>query len=71
MNDAVFPDIDAEKGQQALRQGIEGFNPSALKKTETHEKNVLPTKESKCISMISKPFPNILLKTIKSFCFEM
>lgn len=46
MNDAVVPDIDAEKGQQALRQGIEGFNPSALKKTETHEKNVLPTKES-------------------------
>lgn len=41
-----FADIDNEKGQQALRQGIEGFNPSALKKAETAEKNTLPTKES-------------------------
>ena len=40
-----FSDIAAEKGQQALRAGIEGFDSSALKKTETNEKNPLPTKE--------------------------
>ena len=45
MNDSDFADIDAEKGQQALRDGIEKFDPSGLKKTETTEKNVLPTKE--------------------------
>ena len=38
-------DIEKEKGQQALFQGIEGFNQSNLKKTETQEKNPLPTKE--------------------------
>jgi len=38
-------DIDAEKGQQALRKGIEGFDAAGLKKTETQEKNPLPTKE--------------------------
>lgn len=48
INENFVPDIDAEKGQQALCQGIEGFDTSALKKTETQEKNVLPTKESKC-----------------------
>merc|ERR1712212_1132993 len=32
-------DIAAEKGQQALRAGIEGFDAAALKKTETCEKN--------------------------------
>ena len=42
-----FADIAAEKGQQALRAGIEGFDSSALKKTDTVEKNPLPTKEGK------------------------
>lgn len=42
-----FPDIETEKEHQALRQGIEGFDHSALKKAETTEKNTLPTKESK------------------------
>ncbi|XP_047736974.1 thymosin beta isoform X2 [Hyalella azteca] len=38
-------DIAAEKDQQALLSGIERFDASALKKTETLEKNPLPTKE--------------------------
>ena len=46
-----FTDIDAEKGQQALRAGIENFNTEKLKKTETLEKNPLPTKEGKPISI--------------------
>lgn len=41
-----FSDIETEKGQQALRQGIEGFDHAALKKAQTTEKNTLPTKES-------------------------
>lgn len=40
-----FSDIVAEKDHQALRQGIEGFDAAVLKKTQTQEKNPLPTKE--------------------------
>ncbi|GFV78157.1 tigger transposable element-derived protein 1 [Trichonephila clavipes] len=37
--------IEQEKGSKAILQGIESFDPSKLKPTETQEKNPLPTKE--------------------------
>lgn len=37
--------IAQEKGQQQLLQGIESFDATKLKPTETQEKNPLPTKE--------------------------
>lgn len=40
-------DVAAEKTQKSLFAGIEGFNPSNLKHTETQEKNPLPDKEGK------------------------
>lgn len=41
----VFTDVAAEKTEKALIAGIEHFDPSKLKHTETHEKNPLPDKE--------------------------
>ena len=38
--------IALEKGQQQLCQGIESFDASKLKPTETLEKNPLPTAET-------------------------
>lgn len=35
-------DVAAEKTQQTLMSGIETFDPSSLKHTETQEKNLLP-----------------------------
>ena len=48
----MYADIAAEKGQQAHRAGIEGFDSAGLKKTETLEKNPLPTKESEYCNAI-------------------
>jgi len=45
----VLPDnevIQTEKVQQNLLEGIESFDASKLKHTETQEKNPLPTKEA-------------------------
>lgn len=41
--------IEAEKGQQKFIAGIENFDTSKLKHTETQEKNPLPTKEGETI----------------------
>uniref|UniRef100_A0A1W7R9F0 Thymosin beta-4 n=1 Tax=Hadrurus spadix TaxID=141984 RepID=A0A1W7R9F0_9SCOR len=38
-------EIEQEKGQKKLLQGIEDFDPTKLKHTQTQEKNPLPTKE--------------------------
>jgi hypothetical protein len=38
-------DVAAEKTQQAILKGVEGFNQNNLKPTETQEKIVLPDKE--------------------------
>lgn len=38
-------DVAAEKTQQTLMSGIEKFDPSSLKHTETQEKNLLPDKD--------------------------
>lgn len=38
-------DVAAEKTEKALIAGIEHFDPSKLKHTETQEKNPLPDKE--------------------------
>lgn len=35
-------DVAQEKQHNALLQGVEQFQPSSLKKTETVEKNLLP-----------------------------
>jgi len=40
-------DVAAEKTQQAILKGVEGFNQNNLKHTETQEKIVLPDKEGK------------------------
>lgn len=40
-----FTDVAAEKTEKALIAGIEHFDPSKLKHTETQEKNPLPDKE--------------------------
>ena len=40
-------DVAAEKNQQTLIAGIEHFDPSRLKHTETHEKNPLPDQDGK------------------------
>lgn len=42
---SLFAAIEAEKGQQQFRAGIENFDTSKLKPTVTEEKNPLPTKE--------------------------
>lgn len=38
-------DVAAEKTKNSLVAGIESFNPSKLKHTETQEKNQLPDKQ--------------------------
>ena len=38
-------DVEAEKTQQTLIAGIEAFDATRLKHTETQEKNPLPDKE--------------------------
>lgn len=38
-------EIEQEKGQKKLLQGIEGFDTAKLKHTQTQEKNILPSKE--------------------------
>lgn len=40
-------DVAAEKTEKALIAGIEHFDASKLKHTETQEKNPLPDKEGK------------------------
>lgn len=40
-----FSDVAAEKTEKALIAGIEHFDASKLKHTETQEKNPLPDKE--------------------------
>lgn len=42
-----FSDLAAEKTEKALIAGIEHFDTSKLKHTETQEKNPLPNKEGK------------------------
>lgn len=42
-----FADLAAEKTEKALIAGIEHFDASKLKHTETQEKNPLPDKEGK------------------------
>lgn len=44
-------DVAAEKTEKALIAGIEHFDPSKLKHTETQEKNPLPDKEGMYIHM--------------------
>lgn len=41
----IFTAIEEERGKQQLFSGIENFDASKLKHTETCEKNPLPTKE--------------------------
>lgn len=41
----MFAAIEQEKGQKQFISGIENFDSSKLKHTETCEKNPLPTKE--------------------------
>lgn len=40
-----FLDVASEKTQKALLEGVEAFDTSKLKHTETQEKNPLPDKE--------------------------
>lgn len=42
----------AEKTEKALIAGIEHFDTSKLKPTETQEKNPLPNKEGKIVSRV-------------------
>lgn len=39
------PDVATEKTHKALVEGVEAFDSSKLKHTETHEKNLLPDKD--------------------------
>lgn len=39
------PDIEREKAEQKLFQGISSFDKSAMRQVSTEEKSVLPTKE--------------------------
>lgn len=41
-----LPDVKMEKTQQFVA-GIENFDPTKLKRTETNEKNPLPDKDGK------------------------
>lgn len=43
----IFSDVAAEKTQQTLIAGIEAFDATRLKHTETQEKNPLPDKDGK------------------------
>lgn len=43
----MFLDVAAEKTQQTLIAGIEKFDSTKLKHTETQEKNPLPDKDGK------------------------
>lgn len=40
-----YPDIEREKAEQKLFQGISSFDKSAMRQVSTEEKSVLPTKE--------------------------
>lgn len=40
-----FPDVATEKTHKALVEGVEAFDSSKLKHTETQEKNLLPDKD--------------------------
>lgn len=41
----LISDVATEKTQKALLDGVEAFDPSKLKHTETQEKNPLPDKD--------------------------
>ena len=43
----VFTDIQTEKSHQNLVQGIEGFEKSTMKRTETSEKITLPNQQGR------------------------
>lgn len=65
-----------EKTQQFVA-GIEGFDSTKLKKTETNEKNPLPDKDGKLLEEISYQMSNEALKNkliccmvkFRFFCF--
>lgn len=48
----IFLDVAAEKTEKALIAGIEHFDPSKLKHTETNEKNPLPDKDGELFLII-------------------
>lgn len=54
-----FTDVATEKTQKSLFDGIEKFDASVLKHTETQEKNPLPDKDGK---FYSKRNPKITQK---------
>lgn len=45
-------DVAAEKTERALIEGIEHFDTSKLKHTETQEKNPLPDKEGNYVVLL-------------------
>lgn len=46
----IFADVATEKTQKSLFDGIEKFDSSQLKHTETQEKNPLPDKDGTFVS---------------------
>ena len=44
---ACSADVQQEKQHNALLEGVEKFDAERLKKTETHEKNRLPSPDGK------------------------
>lgn len=50
---SIFTDVAAEKSQKSLFDGIEKFDATRLKHTETQEKNPLPDKDGNPLSLIT------------------
>jgi len=56
-------DVAAEKTQQALLQGVEGFDTNKLKPTDTQEKVVLPSQQD----VAAEKTQQALLKGVEGF----
>lgn len=55
-----IPDVKQERTHNALMNGVETFQTSTLKRTNTKEKIVLPNAQGKLCGFERKGFPNKL-----------
>lgn len=63
-----FPDVATEKTQKSLFDGIEKFDATRLKHTETQEKNPLPDKDGMFFYLIIQhKHPNLRMYMCNTF----
>jgi hypothetical protein len=65
--ECLFLDVAAEKTEKALIAGIEHFDQSKLKHTETQEKNPLPNKDGELSMLTGKSNFNCIVEIFVVF----